>query len=581
MATIPESLAAAVQLHRAGELGRAEHIYREVLRVDPCHPDAWHLLGVIAHQGGKHDVAVAHIRRALASRPQAAAFHSNLGTSYKALGRLQEAVASYERAIELQPQFAEAHNNLGNALKAQGRLEEAVASYTRALEIKPDYVEAHNNLATALQRQEKLPEAEAGYKRALQLKPDYVDALANLAALYERVNRFEEAASTAAEGLRLSADHPHLNLVAAKCLEREGRHQEAINRLVRVRSGAESELGLAREISFQLGRLYDRTGETARAFAEFSHTNRLAIQDTDASTADKQRPLDEIDALSRVFTDRWVGSWSDPPPMDHDQVPVFVVGFPRSGTTLLDMVLDSHRSIQTLEEKPAIGSLRRMISDLPGGYPGAIRRLTAAQIERLRAAYFRIVDESLERQPGRILLDKLPLNTVNVGLILRVFPAARFIMAVRHPCDVCLSCFMQNFRINDAMASFFTIEDAAVLYANVMNLWRQYRRLLPHPCHVVRYEDLVDDFEGETRRLLEFLGLEWDDAVLDYAGHARRRGMIHTPSYGQVTEPIYRRARYRWRRYAEQLQPVMGLLEPFIEYFGYGNSEAPSGGRSM
>jgi hypothetical protein len=128
---------------------------------------------------------------------------------------------------------------------------------------------------------------------------------------------------------------------------------------------------------------------------------------------------------------------------------------------------------------------------------------------------------------------------------------------------------MQDFEINGATAGFFTLEDTASIYAKVMSLWQQYLRVLPHPYHVVRYEGLVDDFEGEIRRLLEFLNVDWDDAVLDYATHARAREVISTPSYRQVTESIYKRARYRWLRYAEQLAPIMGVLNPYIEYFGY------------
>ncbi len=165
------------------------------------------------------------------------------------------------------------------------------------------------------------------------------------------------------------------------------------------------------------------------------------------------------------------------------------------------------------------------------------------------------------------------MNTINVGLILRVFPAARFIVAVRHPCDVCLSCFMHDFRLNGGTANFFSLQDAARLYRKVMDLWRQFVRVLPHPYHIVRYEDLIDDFEGETRRLLRFLDLPWNDAVLAHVEQAKRRRWISTPSYSQVTEPIYRRARYRWRRYADFLAPVMDVLKPHIEAFGYQQGE--------
>jgi Sulfotransferase family len=162
-------------------------------------------------------------------------------------------------------------------------------------------------------------------------------------------------------------------------------------------------------------------------------------------------------------------------------------------------------------------------------------------------------------------------------LIWRVFPDAKFILAVRHPCDVCLSCFMQNFALNQAMATFYSLESTAALYAKVMGLWQQYVQKLPIRYHRIRYEDLVSNFEHETRRLLDFLEVGWDDAVLQHTEHARKRGTISTPSYHQVTQPIYQHAKYRWKRYAKQLESVMETLQPYIEYFGYEEQEKESG----
>jgi len=174
---------------------------------------------------------------------------------------------------------------------------------------------------------------------------------------------------------------------------------------------------------------------------------------------------------------------------------------------------------------------------------------------------------------GRLVVDKLPLNIVEAGLIHRLFPQARFILAVRHPCDVCLNCFMQSFRINHAMANFLTLEDAALPYDKVMALWAQYRAVLPLEARQVRYEDLVDDFDGTVGGLLEFLGLGWDDGVRRYAERAGRSKRIDTPSDNQVTEAIYTRARYRWRRYEARLAPIMDRLAPHIAAFGYAEPE--------
>ena len=215
MATISEALQIALQHHQAGRLDLAEEIYRRILAVEPDHADALHLLGVIAHQVGKHEVAVEYIGRAIGLNGTEAAFHNNLGEAYRsAYGKPHEAVACYRRALELKPDYAEAHNNLGNALQDQGKLDEAIACYRRALELKPDYAEAHNNLGNALKDQGKLDEAVACYRRALELKPDYAEAHNNLGAALQDQGKLDEAVACYRRALELKPDYAeaHNNL---------------------------------------------------------------------------------------------------------------------------------------------------------------------------------------------------------------------------------------------------------------------------------------------------------------------------------------------------------------------------------
>ena len=155
------------------------------------------------------------------------------------------------------------------------------------------------------------------------------------------------------------------------------------------------------------------------------------------------------------------------------------------------------------------------------------------------------------------------------ALLHRVFPQARFVFAVRHPCDVVLSCFMQNFELNDWMANFRTLAETVALYTRTMDLWEAYREQLPLVVHTVRYEDVVDDFDNSVRMLCGFLDVPWEDSLRQFADKALDRGRINTPSYDQVSQPIYRGARYRWERYREYLAPYLPALQPYIERFGY------------
>ena len=234
-----------------------------------------------------------------------------------------------------------------------------------------------------------------------------------------------------------------------------------------------------------------------------------------------------VAALAEMLTPDYADGWV-PAPQDERPAPVFLVGFPRSGTTLLDTLLMGHPDIHVLEERPLLQRAGEALGDfarLPG--------LGAAEIARLRALYFAELDALDPAARGKMVVDKLPLNILGAPLIHRLFPEAKLIFAERHPCDVVLSCFTQNFDINDAMANFLDLGDAARLYDLVMTFWTKARDILSLDVHVVRYEALVVDKEKEMRALIDFLGLPWDDKALDNPGTAIARGLIATPSYAQ------------------------------------------------
>ena len=284
---------------------------------------------------------------------------------------------------------------------------------------------------------------------------------------------------------------------------------------------------------------------------------------------DKNIFLDMLSAIDSTLNEDWVDAWSDTPELSGRRAPVFFFGFPRSGTTLVEQVLASHPDIETLDEQPAVDEMLGLLPGFPESYPQALANLTLGEIERMRVRYFEVADEFLKSESGGLMIDKMPLNIVHVVMIRRIFPQAKMILALRHPYDVCLSCFMQNFEIGPAMANFFSLEDAANLYAKVMTLWQKYTQALALDVHAVKYEDFVDDFESETAALLKFLGTEWDASMAQYAEQAKSRARIATVSYDQVVQPIYRRAQYRWKNYRDEIGTSFDALKPFAESFGY------------
>lgn len=586
--------------HRRGRLAEAARAYKRILRLEPRHAHALHLLGLVRHQQGRQAEARELIEQALAADGSNAAYHNSLGLVLLAEGEAEAAVSAFRAALARDPTMAEAFNNLGNAEQKAGRLAEAVASYDRALALAPDNAEALCNKGRALHGLDALGEAAKAYRAALALRPTYAKAwrflgdalaesgataeaeeslrkalalapgegetLAALAALEERAGRLEEALATAERALAADGGQVRAAVAAARCERRLGRPEAAIARLRSLAvEGLDAE-GQA-HLAFELGASLDRAGAYAEAYRAYREANAFAAKTPQAKATDRTALPSLIGTLRQRFTAHWVASWT-PPVSGDEHDPVFLIGFPRSGTTLLDQVLDAHPGLATMEEKPALDAVRHAVAAMPGGYPEALAGLDAAGIQRLRRLYRAEAARYVAVPDGARLVDKMPLNTIDAGLIARLFPQAKVLLALRHPCDVVLSGFMQAFKPNPAMVQFETLKSSALFYAAVMDLWQRYEPVLPLAVHRVRYEDLIADFEGETRRMLAFLGLAWDDAVLAYAERAKGKA-IATPSYHQVTQPIYSRSVGRWRNYRAAFADVLPILEPWLKAFGY------------
>jgi len=598
---IARLLQQGVRHHQDGRWQRAGECYRRILALDPNQPDALHLAGLIAHQRGDAGEAESLIRRAIAAGPQQAAYVNSLGVVLLERGDTAAAADAFCAALALDPGYPEALNNLGNARQRQRQWAAAIDSYRRAIAIRPDYAEAHANQGRALHLADRPAEAVASLERALSLRPGYAkaarwlgDSLADLgrradaetayrralaldpadaetgaalAALLERSNRLEEAITAADAALASDPANVRALLAAVRAERRLGRMDAAIARLARAPAEDAVDAEAAAMLAFERGMAFDRAGDFPAAFTAFARGNALMEDAWPIGDNDRAFFPHLIDRLAERFTPEWVATWTPPPPA-LAPAPVFLIGFPRSGTTLLDQILDAHPALTTLEEKDPVDVIRRQVDALPGGYPDALATLDAAAIEGLRHRYHAEVRRHLGGDPAGRLVDKMPLNTIDVGLILRLFPDARFLLALRHPCDVVLSGFMQAFKPNAAMVHFGRLDNAARFYAEVMGLWRHYVRVLAPTALPVRYEDLIGDLPGQTRRILDFLDLPWDDAVLGYRERAKTRS-IATPSYHQVVEPLYRRSIGRWHNYADAFAPVLPILQPFIAAFGY------------
>ena len=598
----------AEDLLNRGQLSEARELCSQVCQTDRTDAEAWALLALIERRLGHLPDAEQAARRAVVLRPTYALGQQILGTALHCQGRYAEAIASYRKACELQPKDAQTLYLLGNALRESGALAEADTEYARSIALRPDFVPALSNrgalltalgrceeakqclnranelqpglpqvlcnIAQVLQQEGRFDDARSYCEQTLQRDPDFVDAIVMLADLHEKSHRNAEATALIERGLKLAPENTALILTAARLARREGRVEDGIGLLEAARVRIPE--ALQGDVLLLLGQLYDKQKDAARAFHCLSEGNRIKASGILKGDGDTEHYLHRVESVRAAFRAEDPATWQPIPDDDFDDNPIFLLGFPRSGTTLLEQILDSHPRLQALEEKPTVSAMEHAFRQL-GARARPYADLTPADIRMLRKAYFDTVARHIRRDPQRILVDKMPLATVQAHLIWRVFPKAKVILAIRHPCDACFSCFMQDFSLNNAMATFFSLEKTAEAYAAVMSLWREYIAALPIDYHRVRYEDLVADQAGETQRLLTFLNLEWDETVLHHDEHARKRG-ITTPSYHQVTKPIYQDAKYRWKRYEPYMQSVLPILQPYIEYFGYadgGGATAP------
>ncbi|GAK43685.1 sulfotransferase [Tepidicaulis marinus] len=560
---------AAAQLD-AGDLKGAGKLLNDIRRTAPNHPDVLHLSGLVALRAQNPALAEKFIRLAVAQAPSHAFMQVNLANALRRQGKIEEALATFAKAVSLDPAFAGTYLNRGILLSELGRKDEARADFEEAIKRAPAEPGGYAQLAQHHLRAGDFHAMAEAYKRGLEALPAHAHFLAGLATAYERLSDLEAAKPLADQALAALPHTPMALKVWASVTRRLGRFEEVKDRLEKVAIG-QFPPHAARLIHAELAQVYDRLGDTQNAYSHFARQNEMAKKQAAAQGIDKASYMAQVTGLTEAFQTGLGKSWPETGRVTegHANAPVFLVGFPRSGTTLLDQILDAHPDVQVIEERPVLLAVRDAVAALPGGYPGALEKLDEASLEDLRARYWAALRQEGAELETKTVINKLPLNIIHAGLIHRVFPEAKFILALRHPLDAVLSCFMQDFEVNASMAHFLDIGDAAKLYEAVMGLWQLYEGRFALDKVAVKYEELIGDVEGAVRPVLAHLGLAWNPAQLEHVAHAKARGTIRTPSYAQVTEPIYQRAAARYERYSAYLESAERRLAPFVAAFGY------------
>ena len=472
------------------------------------------------------------------------------------------------KAIEIKPNITEAHNNLGIAYDNLEKIDKAEICFNKSIEINPNYVEAYLNLGKLYTKTGEIEKSEKFYNNAISINPKYFNAYNNLMNLFEKTNQNEKLKKIIILAEEQFRNHAVVKLFYGFYLFKTQNFLDAIKKLEEIKFD-ESEFN--REIlrSFVLARCYDQIDNTEKAFFYFKKRNELDLK-YKSNDIDKNKARKIVNDRINFFKENDINKWSLLKPNNKDENPIFLIGFQRSGTTLLDNILRSHKSIEVLEEKPIVGNFVTSIDQKMNSNFSNLKNINEENLNEFRKIYFDFREKYISKKDNsKIYIDKMPLNIIHVGEIVRIFPNAKFIVTLRHPCDCVLSCFKQNFKLNNANANFLNLKDSANFYNSVMSLWEQYTNVFKVNHHIIKYEDIVLDFEKSVQKVLEFLELPWSNSVLEFYKNAQNRKRISSASYDQVIKPIYSKSVNNWTKYKKEISEIIPLLKYWTNKFNY------------
>lgn len=524
------------------------------------HPNdhaTWHELGLLYFNAGNLPLAVQCLEAAVAVNGKVALYHRNLGEMCRRMGQLEKSAAAGRQAVKLAPADLDAHYNLGLAYTDAKDYKKAIDCYRRALKLNPQHNLSWNNLGSALEQQGDKDEALKAYEKAVAIDPRHAEAQNNAGAIYSEQGKLDEAraAFEAAIAARPDFVEAHYNLSSLKKYTKEDPHLAMLEGVYAQRQSLSNHARI--RYCFALGKALDDIGEFDRAFAAYDEGNRLqhALLPMDEARADAML-ADILHVFDKSFFDARKG-WQRTGDAKH--TPIFIVGMPRSGTTLLEQILCSHASVHGAGELVDLNEAITKATGASAGKPftAGVTVLSEADIKKLGDDYLKRVWKL--SPDSAYITDKMPANFFYLGLIHLALPHAKIIHAMRDPMDSCFSCYSRLF--NDTMEFAYDQGTLGRYYRRYMTLMRHWHAVLPPGTILdLPYEDMVADTEGQARRVLEFVGLPWDPSCLEFYKNER---LVKTASVAQVRKPIYKSSVARWKHFARHLKPLYDLVKDF------------------
>ncbi len=569
-----------------GVLGRYDEAllsFRKVLSIDPKSANAHFNIGNVNREKGALDEAVSSYQKALKIKPDYVEALENLAGVFLALGRFEESIDFYRKVLEISPDSERANLNLGTALSRQGNLEEALKFLRKSLRINPNNQITHNSLGNTLKQMGQMDEAISSYQKALNIQPDYGEAIGNLGAALGDMGKLDEAEKYSRRAVENDPENPEAHFNLANILAEQGQLKEAVvsyrrtlnlnpdfaeayhqlmqtqkqtslNDDIRAMDAGfqsnETPDGQRMYLAFGLGKAFEDLKEFDKAFEYMAEANRLKRQSFSFSIDQENEKFDQI---TRTFDAEFFNTHENSG--NPDPTPIFILGMPRSGTSLVEQILASHPSVTGAGELTVLATAMIKLIGEEKEYPEGISSWRPGEFSKLGSLYL----EGLRKHSSdsRFITDKLPHNFLYIGLIKAALPNAKIIHCRRDPIDTCLSIFKNHFV--DSHPYAYDLKELGTYHNQYVALMEHWHRVIPGYIYDIQYEELVADSESQIRLLLEACGLSFDKACLSF--HETKRD-VRTVSASQVRRPIYRDSLQLWKRYENQLSPLIEELYP-------------------
>ena len=549
-----------------GKPKEAEEFLRNALEINPMHEIALSNLGAVLNDLEKIDEGEQFLKKVLTLNPTSPMALNNLGNILTKKKKNKDAELCYRKAIKCKSNFSLAYNNLGSLLSKQGDLIEAEKFTEKAITYNPKFELAYVNLGSIKIDLDKLSEAEELFLSAIEINNNYNYAFRNLFRLYEKTNNISKLKT------KIETFNENKNIIneilmfKARISFREKDFAKAKNLIDQVTNEWIKNTDHSTNLLYWSFRAFieEKVKNYDEAFKCFEKSQlNLKYEDLNPKIFQNYIHTYRKNLDNKTFKAKKKTS------IKNKFSPVFLIGFPRSGTTLLDTILRSHPEIDVLEEKPLINSVEQVIKSKFKCSLDELHKLNIDDVEFLSNHYLKILKNNCDNKKAKILIDKFPFQTVCLPLINLLFPNSKIIFTHRNPYDTVLSCFQQSFEPNNAMSNFRSIESTSKIYDLTMNMWIGYKTKLNINFITSKYEDLIEDFDTHISRILNFLDVEWNDNIKNYRDTAYKRGKINTPSSSQVVQPLYKSSIDKWKNYEKYFKSSHKYLEKWLSFFNY------------